>query len=102
MACLAKLSRRGRDIMTSWFVANQALIQLMLTTAVGAMSYQIALRSGFLAFVSAGFWGIGAYGAGDIAIRSSLPWIASVAIVVAASGVGGLILSLALFRLKGQ
>lgn len=85
-----------------WYNQNSALVSLMLIGAISAMSYQVALRSGFFAFISAGFWGIGAYLSANIAIRTSLPWPVSIGVGLVLGALGGLILSVALLRLRGQ
>jgi branched-chain amino acid transport system permease protein len=85
----------------SWYNANTLVFDLAMTSAIAAMSYQIALRSGVYAFISAGFWGVGAYAAGDIVTKTQLPWPVGILIGMAISALAGLVLSLLLFRLDG-
>jgi branched-chain amino acid transport system permease protein len=85
----------------SWYDAHTILLILVMVTAVSALSYQVALRSGLFAFVSAGFWAFGAYSAANIVIKTDLPWPVGVLLGLGLSAVGGLVLSLLFIRLRG-
>jgi branched-chain amino acid transport system permease protein len=87
--------------LSGWYQGHTLLLDLVMTSAIAAMSYQIALRSGVLAFISAGFWGVGAYAAGDIVVKTRLPWPVGILIGIAISAVGALLLSIFLRRLNG-
>lgn len=84
-----------------WYDSHTLVFALAITSAIGAMSYQVALRSGLFAFISAGFWGVGAYAAGDVAVKTGLPWPVGVLLGIGISALGGLILSVMLVRLNG-
>jgi ABC-type branched-subunit amino acid transport system permease subunit len=83
----------------SWFNNNQALIQSIFTAALLAFSFQVALRSGVFTFAQVGFWGIGGYTAGRLALDgwSVVPAVATALIVC---GLAGLLLGLVLARLR--
>lgn len=87
--------------LSGWYTSHTLLLDLMMSSAVGAMSYQVALRSGIFAFIGAGFWGVGAYAAGDIAVKTHYPWILGVVIGIAIAALGGLLLSVLFIRLSG-
>jgi branched-chain amino acid transport system permease protein len=87
--------------MGNWYQGHTLLLDFVMSSSIGAMSYQIALRSGLFAFISAGFWGVGAYAAADIAMKTSYPWALGILIGIVLSAAGGLLLSLLLLRLSG-
>jgi branched-chain amino acid transport system permease protein len=87
--------------MNAWYSAHYLLLILVVVTAISGMSYQVALRSGQFALISAAFWGVGAYAAGDIAVKTTLPWPVGIALGLGLSALGGLALSFLLSRVRG-
>ena len=79
---------------TSWYSANESIIQQMLIYALLAFSVQVALRSGAFSLAGVGFYGIGSYAAGLLVKEQR--WPAVFAVVAAATLAGGLGIALAL------
>ncbi|WP_432843241.1 branched-chain amino acid ABC transporter permease [Dactylosporangium sp. CA-092794] len=86
--------------MNDWYFGHLTLIQGMLISIPLAMSVQIALRSGVFSFASIGFYGIGAYGTGILAMRG-WPVLPTIVLMVVASGLIGYFMSIPLIRLRG-
>jgi branched-chain amino acid transport system permease protein len=84
-----------------WYQQHYELIVLMLLTAVGAMGYQVPLRSGVMAFISAGFWGVGAYAAAKVALDTGLGLWFALGLSLVFGALGGLVLSVLFIRLSG-
>jgi branched-chain amino acid transport system permease protein len=82
-----------------WFADNETLIQTALIYALIGFSVQISMRTGMFSLAGIGFYGTGAYVAGNLAIDGMAP-ILAIAVAVAQSAVLGLLLALILARLK--
>jgi branched-chain amino acid transport system permease protein len=86
--------------MSAWYLGHLTLIQGMLINVPLALSFQIVLRSGVFSFASIGFYGIGGYGAGILAMHH-FPAIPGMLIMIAASGLAAYVISIPLVRLRG-
>ncbi|GKY89584.1 branched-chain amino acid ABC transporter permease [Sinisalibacter aestuarii] len=87
--------------MIQFYYAYQPIIDFFLLSVGFGYSQQIALRAGVFSIATAGFAAIGAYTVAILVTKSGFPIAASVVLGMVIAGVGGLLLSLPLARLRG-
>jgi branched-chain amino acid transport system permease protein len=83
-----------------FYLTHEVLFQTTAIYAVLAVSFQVVLRTGVFSFASIGFFGIGAYAAGDL-VRHGFPGLGAFFVVIAGSFVLGYVLALPFIRLRG-
>ncbi|MCB1462870.1 MAG: branched-chain amino acid ABC transporter permease [Nitratireductor sp.] len=84
-----------------FFTANQALFDFFLLSLGFAYSQQIVLRAGVFSIATVGFVAIGAYLAGYLVTKSEFGGLPAILAATLVAGLGGLLLSVPLSRLRG-
>lgn len=87
--------------MMQFFTANQALFDFFLLSLGFAYSQQIVLRAGVFSIATVGFVAIGAYLAGYLVTKSEFGGLPAILAATLVAGLGGLLLSVPLSRLRG-
>jgi branched-chain amino acid transport system permease protein len=85
--------------LSTWWLDNQTLIQIVIIYALVAFSIQVSLKAGTFSLASIGFYGISSYTAG-ILVKDGWPTALAIGAGVLLSGVVGWLLALLLVRLK--
>lgn len=87
--------------MSEWYNAHQVLVQGTFIAFLIALSVQIPIRMGVFSFAGVGFFGIGAFNAAILGLRSELPPLVILTIGCAICGFSGLLLGLLVAKLDG-
>lgn len=87
--------------MSTWWAANETLVQAALIATLLAYSFQVALRAGVPSFAGVGFWAIGGYASAQL-VKDGWPTIPAIGAGLALAAVLGLLLGLLLDRLRSH
>ena len=86
-------------LISSWFNANQVLIENILIAALLAFSIQVALRSGIFSLAGVGFYAIGSYAAA-LLVKDGWPAVPAILAALALTVIIAYVLAVVLVRLR--
>lgn len=87
--------------MSSWFNANEALLQVVMINATLAAALQLSLNAGMLSLAPVAFWGIGGFVGANLATEAGWGLWPILVVVAIVTAVAAAIVSLPLTRLRG-
>lgn len=85
--------------LSTWWLTNQSLIEVVIIYALVAFSVQVSLRAGTFSLASLGFYAVGSYTAANL-VKHGQPAVLAIAAGVVLSAAVGWLLALLLVRLR--